>query len=92
MGKSVLPDPGPWVASVEHIGLGGTVILILALCIGISIIFRGPAYIKACNEVLQTCLKYSKEKKRIPNKIKGKKANLDSALSARKRNEKGEAA
>lgn len=89
MGNSVLPEPGPWVSAVKDIGLGGTVILILALGLGASFIFRGPAYVKAFNEVLKTCLKYSKEKKRVPRKVEGKKSNLDAALSARRRNGKG---
>jgi hypothetical protein len=86
MGKSVLPEPGPWIDAVDRIGLGGVVILILALGVGISIPFRGPAYIDAINRVLQTFLKHSREKKRVPQKVKDKQQNLKAALSARKRN------
>lgn len=90
MGKGALPDPGPWVDAAERIGLGGTVILILALGLSVSFIFRGPAYLNAINEITKTILKYRKERKRIPEKIKNKQRNLNAALSARKRNGSGE--
>jgi hypothetical protein len=89
MGKDVLPDPGPWIGAVERIGIGNTVVLILALGLGISFVFRGPTYIRALNEVLTTYLKYKKEKQRVPAKIKAKQANLNAALDARKRNGRG---
>ncbi|MDF3813966.1 MULTISPECIES: hypothetical protein [Rhodopseudomonas] len=89
MGKEVLPDPGQWVSAVERIGIGNTVLLILALGLGVSFVFRGPAYIRAFNEVLATILKYQKEKKRIPNKVENKQQNLNAALDARKRNGRG---
>jgi hypothetical protein len=86
MGKGALPDAGPWIDSVERIGLGGTLIVILVLGFAISLIFRGPGYLLAINELLKTVLKYRSEKKRVPEKVKSKQDNLKAALSARKRN------
>jgi hypothetical protein len=86
MGKDALPDPGPWIGAVERIGIGNTVILIFALGLSVSVVFRGPAYVKGLNEVLKTVLKYRTEKKRISAKIGDKQVNLTAALDARKRN------
>jgi|GEM_PF-2372182 len=90
MGKDALPDPGPWVGAVERIGIANTVVLILALGLAISVVFHGPAYLKALHQFYSTFLKYRKDKKRVPGKIKGKQANLNAALAARKRNGHGE--
>jgi hypothetical protein len=89
MGKDALPDPGPWIGAVERIGIANTVALILALGIAVSMVFRGPAYVHALNEIYKTYLRYKKEKQRLPAKIKGKQANLNAALAARKRNGNG---
>jgi len=87
MGKGTLNvEPGGWVDSVERIGLGGTVVLILALCAGTAFIVRGPALLNSLNNIINTILKHQREKKRIAEKIKGKQKNLNSALSARRRN------
>lgn len=90
MGKGVLPEAGPWIDAVERIGLGGTVVIILALGLAVSVIFKGPAYLAAVNEITKTILKYRIDRAKIPAKIKGKQENLRAALSARKRNGNGE--
>lgn len=51
--------------------------------------FQGAAYLRAINELVKTVSKYRKEKTRVPDKIKGKQANLGAALEARKRNGRG---
>lgn len=89
MGKDVLPDPGPWVAAVERIGILNTILVVLALGFAVSFVFRGPAYVRALTEMLSVILKYRKEKKRIPTKSKNKQINLTTALEARKRNGSG---
>jgi hypothetical protein len=91
MGKDALPDPSQWITSVERIGIANTVVLILALGVAVSIVFRGPAYLHALNEIYKTFGKHRKEKHRVPSKIRAKQANLNAALSARKRNDQGEA-
>ena len=90
MGKDALPDPGPWITAVERIGITNTVILVLALGLAVSIVFQGPTYLKALHEFYKTRLKYLKDKERVPEKIKGKQANLNAAIAARKRNGRGE--
>ncbi|MEY9135999.1 hypothetical protein ACVIWV_007425 [Bradyrhizobium diazoefficiens] len=81
MGKDALPDPGPWIGAVERIGIGNTVVLVLALGFASSLPFQGAAYLRAINELVKTVSKYRKEKTRVPDKIKGKQANLGAALA-----------
>ena len=89
MGKSLVTvEPGGWIESVERIGLGGSILLILALSVGMAFIIRGPALIGALNRILNTILKHQRDKKRIAARIEDKKANLKTALDARKRNGK----
>ncbi|MBR1142292.1 hypothetical protein [Bradyrhizobium sp. AUGA SZCCT0431] len=91
MGKDALPDPGQWITSVERIGIANTVVLILALGLAVSIVFRGPAYLHALNEIYKTFGKHRKDRQRIPTKVRDKQANLNEAIKARKRNGQGEA-
>jgi len=79
-------EPGPWVDAVERIGLGGTVVLILALFAGTAFLLRGPALLNSVNGIINTILKHRRENKRINEKIASKQANLKTALEARKRN------
>jgi hypothetical protein len=83
-----LPDPNPWVAAVEKIGLGGALVLVIALSLGTAFIFRGPALIRAFNEIAKTISKHKLEKLKIEERVQGRQKNLKSAAEKRRGNKK----
>lgn len=69
-------DPGSWPEVAQKIGLGGAVVLILALGLGIGLATRGPEFVKAFNVFLDTILTHMRESKRINAQIRKDKEQL----------------
>lgn len=71
-----------WQA-VTEIGLFAAVAIILA--------WRSPNIIEACGKFAKVILKHRVDMKRIPEKVKGKQANLAKKIETKKKSSKGKA-
>jgi hypothetical protein len=84
-------EPGGWIDAAERIGLGGALLLILALGLATAFVTRGPGLINALNGVLDTILKHQRKKKWIDAKIAEKQQNLKRAIeTAQRKGKSGE--
>jgi hypothetical protein len=63
--QSVDFHPTEWTEVVRNIGLGGAVVLIIALSLGTAFVLRGPGILNAFARILDTILKHRRETLRI---------------------------
>jgi hypothetical protein len=87
MGAGVLSlDPGTWPEVVVKIGLGGTIALMLALGLAIGLATRGPEWIRAIGNVIDTIATAYRENKRINFEIGRNKQKLEKQIKDMKVN------
>lgn len=83
MNKPVSIDPGSWPDVVERIGLGGALLLILALAFGTAFIFQGPAIIQAFNRTVEIILIHKRKSKRVAEKVGQKQTSTGRTIKAK---------
>lgn len=63
-------DAGVWPEVAQKLGLGGAVVLILAIGVAVGLATRGPEWIKALGAGLDTILTHRRESRRIKEMLK----------------------
>lgn len=76
-------DAGQWADVAQRIGLGGAVVLVLAIGLAIGFATRGPEFLKALNGVLETILSHRRESKRITEELRRDRERLAAEFEAR---------